>query len=306
MAPPDSRSYRSARSAAAWATLAAVRKNLIYHAGCPDGFGAAWAAWRRWGNDARYIPRGHDDRFDPKRFRGDLIVFADISLSNAAMLALAEVADQIVVLDHHITARDQFEADPAVENVMRELGHAVHFDLDHSGAILAWNHFHPDETAPDLLLYVEDQDLWNWKLPRSEEVNAAIGSYNRDFDVWNRLAERPSDDLAREGDPIVRFNQIEVQRALQHTHAVRIGNERIEAVNALNQRAALGHELAKREQYGKRWGLVYRVSGERVDCSIYSTGDLDISAVATRFGGGGHRNASGFSVTLADWLENFA
>ncbi|MCH6586761.1 MAG: amidohydrolase family protein [Proteobacteria bacterium] len=28
--------------------------------------------------------------------------------------------------------------------------------------MLAWNHFHPDEPAPDLLRYVQDQDLWKW------------------------------------------------------------------------------------------------------------------------------------------------
>jgi nanoRNase/pAp phosphatase (c-di-AMP/oligoRNAs hydrolase) len=97
-----------------------------------------------------------------------------------------------------------------------------------------------------------------------------------------------------------------VERALKHAHPIGIGNERIEAVNALHQRAAIGHELAKRGRYGKAWGLVYRVSGLLVDCSIYSTGELDVSAVATRFGGGGHRNAAGFSIPMADWLKHFA
>ena len=77
-----------------------MKRNLIYHAGCPDGFGAAWAAWRRWGDDARYIPRGHEDRFDARRFDGDLVVFADISLPNDALLELSEVAEEIIVLDH--------------------------------------------------------------------------------------------------------------------------------------------------------------------------------------------------------------
>ena len=63
-----------------------------------------------------------------------------------------------------------------------------------------------------LLRYVEDQDLWNWKLPGSEEVNAAILSYPRRFDVWNELLERSVEDLAAEGAPIVRANQMEVER----------------------------------------------------------------------------------------------
>jgi hypothetical protein len=185
-------------------------------------------------------------------------------------------------------------------------GHHVCFDLDHSGAVLSWLYFHPDTPTPDLLRYVEDQDLWNWALPGSKEINAAIGSYGREFDIWNRLAERPIEELVPEGAPIVRANEIEVQRALRHAHPVAIGTERIEAVNALHQRAAIGHELAKRCRFGKKWGLVYRVSGAQVDCSIYSTGDLDVSAVAASLGGGGHLNASGFSVPLADWLREFA
>jgi oligoribonuclease NrnB/cAMP/cGMP phosphodiesterase (DHH superfamily) len=219
---------------------------------------------------------------------------------------LAEIAAQVVILDHHLSARNQYVSDPSVANRMAEGGHVAHFDLNHSGAVLAWNYFHPDDPVPPLLLYVEDQDLWNWKLPNSEQVNAAISSYERTFAVWSELAERPIDELAREGDPIVRANQIEIQHVLRFAHPVRIGNERIEAVNALHQRASIGHELAKRMRFGKPWGIVYRVSGERVDCSIYSTGDLDVSVVAGTRGGGGHRNASGFSISLSDWIADFA
>jgi hypothetical protein len=283
-----------------------VQKNLVYHAGCPDGFGAAWAAWRVWGDDARYIPRGHEDPFDPDRFDGALVVFADISIRNESLRALAEVAAQVVLLDHHATAQSHYESDPSVENAMRERGHVVHFDTSHSGAILSWNHFHPGEHPPDLLLYVEDQDLWHWQLPRSQEVNAAIGSYPREFGVWDRLAGGPIGKLAEEGAPIVRANRVEIERILQSAHPVAIGSERIEAVNAFHQRAAIGHALAQRARFGKPWGLVYRISGTQVDCSIYSTGALDASAVATRFGGGGHRNAAGFGVSLADWLAHFA
>jgi hypothetical protein len=171
--------------------------------------------------------------------------------------------------------------------------------------MLAWKHFHPDEPAPDLLRYVQDQDLWNWELPESEEINAAIGSYPRRHDDWDKLAARPIGSLADEGRPIVRANRIEVARALAHAHPVAIGSVRIEAVNARHPRAEIGHELATRAKYGQPWGIVYRVVGSRVDCSIYSLGDCDASAIATQFGGGGHRNASGFSVSLKSWLEDF-
>jgi len=85
-----------------------MKRNLIFHAGCPDGFGAAWAARRTWGDDARYIPRSHDDDFDPERFEDELVVFADIYPTNPLLRRLGEVAGELLVLDHHLTARDHF------------------------------------------------------------------------------------------------------------------------------------------------------------------------------------------------------
>jgi len=282
-----------------------MNRNLIFHAGCPDGFGAAWAARRAWGDDARYIARSHEDDFDPEQFEDEVVVFADISLANPQLLRLGEVAAELLILDHHLTARDHFASDPSVENALTAQGHRVHFDLERSGAMLAWNHFHPGEPAPDLLRYVQDQDLWNWALPDSEAINAAIGSYPRRHDDWDQLAARPIESLAEEGRPIVRANRIEVARAMAHAHPVAIGSVRIEAVNARHPRAEIGHELATRAKYGRPWGIVYRLVGSRVDCSIYSLGDCDASAIATKFGGGGHRNAAGFSVSLQSWLEDF-
>jgi hypothetical protein len=282
-----------------------VKRTCFFHAGCPDGFGAAWAAWAAWGDDGRYVPRGHEDGLDPLRHVDELVAFVDIAPPNDLLRELAGYAAFVVVLDHHASARDRFHGDPGLAVALEEKGHLIHFDLEHSGAILSWNHFHPDEPAPQLLRYVEDQDLWNWQLPDSEEVNAAIGSYPREFEVWRRLAELPMAQLAAEGRHIVRSHRIEVERALPVAHPVRLGAERAEAVNARNLRAPIGHELAKRAVFGRPWGVVYRIQGSRVDVSIYSIGDLDVSKVAERYGGGGHANASGFAVPLQVWLEEF-
>jgi hypothetical protein len=282
-----------------------VQRICFYHGGCPDGLGAAWSVWRAWGPGARYLPRGHDDVVDARACQGGLVVFVDIAPGSEEMRALAQHAGRLVVLDHHVTARDRFENDLGLQNAVEGRGHTIRFDLSHSGAILAWQHFHPDEPAPDLLRYVEDQDLWSWKLPDSEEVNAAISSYPRDFETWDELAERPVAELAAEGAPILRATRIEVERSLHSAHPALIGKQRVEAVNASLHRSKIGHELAKRAAFKQPWGLVYRITGERVDVSLYSIGDLDVARVAETYGGGGHANASGFSVTLKRWAEEF-
>ena len=280
-----------------------MNRTLFYHASCPDGFGAAWAIWRAWGGGARYVARGHEDRVDPGAIDGQLVVFADIAPHEDELRELAEVAAQLVVLDHHVSARDRLCAEPSLENLLAAAGHELHFDLEHSGAILAWRYFHPREPDPELLRYVEDQDLWRFGLPGSEQVNAAIGSHPMSFEAWDELARRNAGDLAREGEPLVRLDRLEVERALRTAHPVALPGGRIEAVNAQRSRSAIGHELAKRAAYGPSWGLVYRLTGTRVDLSIYSLGDLDVAKLAEGFGGGGHRNAAGFKLSLGEWLR---
>jgi len=281
-----------------------VKRTCFFHAGCPDGFGAAWAVWRAWGSDARYVARGHEDAFDARSHEGEVLVFVDIAPPPEALAELSELAAQLVVLDHHVSARDRFAACGGLDASHARRGHRIRFDLDHSGAVLAWTHFHPGDPPP-LLLYVEDQDLWSWQLADSEAVNAAIGSYPRDFETWDDLAARPAADLAAEGLPILRANRQEVERSLQAAASVAIGERRAEAVNARTLRAQIGHALAERATFGLPWGVVYRISADRVDVSLYSIGELDVAALAARYGGGGHRNAAGFNVSLRRWLDEF-
>ncbi len=282
-----------------------MNRICFYHAGCPDGFGAAWAARRAWGEHARYVPRRHENGIQAEDYADAWVAYVDIAPDNEELLALARVADQVTVLDHHVTARARYLCEPSVANEVEELGHEIVYDLKHSGAVLSWRYFCPDQPVPDLLRYVEDQDLWNWALPDTQAVNAAIGAYPRRFDVWDELASRPVEELAREGSAIVRANRAEIERVVQNTHPLRVDGRPVEAVNATQNRSAVGHELAERKTYGVEWSCVYRITGDRVHATLYSIGDVDVGSVAMRYGGGGHRNAAGFNVSLAEWLRDF-
>ena len=282
-----------------------MRRICFYHAGCPDGFGAAWAIWKAWGDAGEYRARGHDDAIRGADLRSDLVVFADNAPANPALRQLAERVGQVIVLDHHVSALERFQAEPELARSLADRGHLVHFDLSRSGAVLAWEHFPPGVPVPPLLAYVQDQDLWRWELADSAAVNAAIYSHPRRFDAWDALAALPIERLAEEGRSIARSQRTEIERALQSTHAIIVGGMRMEAVNALFQRAQIGQELALRASHGVPAGAVYRLSARRVDCSLYSIGDFDVAKIAARYGGGGHRNAAGFHVPLQEWIDRF-
>ena len=233
------------------------------------------------------------------------MTYVDITPSNDELRAVGEVAAEVVVLDHHISSRDRYQEDIGLVNAMEALGHRIIFDMDHSGAVLTWKHCFPSDPVPELLLYIQDRDLWQWRLPLSREVTAALDSYPRDYATWDGLAERPTQELAREGEPILRANRVEVERLLQNATPVEIDGQRMEAVNASNLRSSVGHELAKRSAHGVPIGCVYRSVGDRIYATLYSIGEFDVASLATGYGGGGHRNAAGFSVPMREWLEEF-
>ena len=76
------------------------------------------------------------------------------------------------------------------------------------------------------------------------------------------------------------------------------------AVNTSVHMSEVGHELANKSgTYGLIW---YLGENNNVKCSLRSNGDYDVSAIAKCFGGGGHKNAAGFSVdiqTFLGWLK---
>jgi oligoribonuclease NrnB/cAMP/cGMP phosphodiesterase (DHH superfamily) len=237
------------------------------------------------------------------RVEDALVLFVDIAPGLDELSELAEYAARIIVLDHHVTNQKNFDQEPELLAALRDEGHEIHFDMNHSGAILTWQYLFPGERAPDLLNYIEDQDIWNWQLPKSAEVNAAISSYPQDFDTWTTLVERDIDDLAREGESIVRTDVVEVERAIRNPATISLGDRRVEAINARTRRSAIGHALAERKTFGHPWGCVYRIEGSKVHATLYSIGDFDVSKIAGEYGGGGHKNAAGFSLPLTTWVS---
>lgn len=176
-------------SAATMRTLSSSAPTLIlYHAECADGFGGAWAIWRRY-PEAEYRPVKHGEA-PPTSLAGHHIVMVDFSYNRATLEAMAKDAASLVVLDHHITA----------EQALADLPYA-YFDLNKSGAVLGWEWAH-DEPAPWLLRYIQDKDLWHWALPHSREISAALASYPFDFELWTRFEQR---ELEREGRAILRY-----------------------------------------------------------------------------------------------------
>ena len=107
------------------------------------------------------------------------------------MLELHRQHESVILLDHHETARD------ALEGRMPD----CHFDLERSGVTIAWEYWGSGFGTNEgemLARYIEDRDLWRWKLPDSREVSAALDSTRRGSECGTGWTWRPWPGRARE------------------------------------------------------------------------------------------------------------
>ena len=260
----------------------------IYHGNCADGFGAAWVVRKALG-DIEFFPGKYQE--PPPDVTGKDVVMVDFSYKRPALLEMAAKAKSILILDHHKTAAEDLIDLPASV--------ATKFDMNHSGAILAWEHFFTGQKPPPLLLHIEDRDLWRFALLNTRQIQANIFSYPYDFEVWDKLMATCTDILAAEGEAIERKHFKDIKELLGvTTREMLIGGYRVPIANlpyTLVSDAA--HELAKGRPFA---GCYWDTPNGRV-FGLRSTDEgVDVSAVAKQYGGGGHRNASGFRVSFAE------
>lgn len=268
---------------------------VIYHAGCLDGFGSAYAAWRAYRErgasaDLQCWAAAHGTAPPAGTFQQVFVL--DFAYPRALMQELCGRAESVTVLDHHITAAEQLAGlDSEVSNL------SLNFDMTQSGAALAWHYFH-QTPLPFLLACIQDRDLWRWDIDASADVNAAIMSYPFEFELWHRWVE--ADDhcevLAQEGQTI---NRHRAQMMRQYRHRVaeaEIAGHRVPVVNCPR---AIASELLGELAAGHPFAAGYTDQGTRRTWSLRSTASgLNVAEIAALFGGGGHPRAAGFSTEL--------
>lgn len=287
----------------------------LYHANCMDGFGAAWAIWKRWGDALEYIPVSYGG--SPPDVTGKNVLMVDFSYKKPELEALAAVATTIVILDHHETAAAELAGFNKVvrgrdNNVGRLFARVrgrnqnvlVEFDMERSGATMAWSFCH-DDAVPDLLRYVEDRDLWRFALPSSQVVNAQLASYPLDFQMWDRLNDELAQpdgrlDFVIAGGAILRQREKDINALLGASmRTMTIGGHRVPVANVPFMWASdAGNILAE----GNPFAATYfdRVDGQRAFSLRSDVHGVNVATIAASYGGGGHARAAGFQMP-AGW-----
>jgi oligoribonuclease NrnB/cAMP/cGMP phosphodiesterase (DHH superfamily) len=258
----------------------------IYHGNCADGFAAAWVFRKRFGDGIDFHPGVYQQ--PPPPIAGRKVFMTDFSYKRPIVEGMLAEAESVTLIDHHKTALEDLQGVLGME----------HCALDRSGAMLAWNFCFPDEEPPQLLRHIEDRDLWLFKLPKTREIQAALFSYPYDFVVWDKLLATPTEELALQGEAIERKHFKDIDELLGVTQRrMVIGGYNVPIANlpyTLVSDAA--HKMAKGEPFA---GCYWDTPKGRVFGLRSTDAGVDVSEVAKQYGGGGHRNASGFTVPFS-------
>lgn len=266
---------------------------ILYHGGCPDGFGGAYAAWKKFGDAADYIPVKHQ-RPVPENLEGKELYFIDFCYPREIMNDLIAKAKSITVLDHHLGIKDVVESMP---NFV--------FDASRSGATIAWSYFHPDTPTPRLLQYVQDGDLYTFALPDARAILSYVYARPFHFEEWGSLArdmenEDTFEKFVKMGKIYSEYFAILVEQIANKAALVQFEGYECYIAGAGDMFTSdVGNLLARKKP---PISLVLNMEDDMVSVSLRSDGTVDVSALAKKYGGGGHPRASGFRLKWGNTL----
>ena len=281
----------------------------------PLGFGREWDS----PIDSDYVEHlAHHDEVV------DTIYIVDISLSVNRFAQIIDAlkrhgrlgtdAPRVVCIDHHQSAIDRIEEiDGYCDETYIKIGEGL------SGATLVWEYFDRSDgeqrVMPDLLRYVADQDIWEWKLEHSREVNAALNTLSGYLpDMADELIDSVDDAAAwvrrrrLQGESMLSVIDAQMTKAFGRTDR-RISASGIEymVVNSTENASQLGNKLCEDSEHAPNCvALIYTLQSDfsvKVSARTIGGGSITARSVAEKFGGGGHDNAAGFRVGSVNELE---
>jgi len=264
---------------------------VLYHGKCMDGFAGAWSAWKKFGDTAEYLPQERTKIPESDIFQDKEVYVIDYSFTKEQILSFEKVASKFVCIDHHISAKE------AVESLKEHS-----FDTSHSGSYLAWKYFFPETEVPRLIEYISDSDTWAHKLADYENVEAYIyreTEKGSEFSYFEDLSkELESDEGFERAKSIGKlFREAHEKRVNIYEEMAELINfegYEVYAVNAPSDiRSELGHRLAIKTN---SFSVLFYYEKGMWKCSLRSVKDFDVSAIAVKHGGGGHKNAAAFAV----------
>jgi oligoribonuclease NrnB/cAMP/cGMP phosphodiesterase (DHH superfamily) len=274
---------------------------LIFHHNDSDGRCAA-AVMGRWAKEGKYVPiyieMDYKDKPNVELIeKDDGVAIVDFIFKPDVMIEVCRKTANIIWCDHHQTAKD-YGYD--------ELSGHRDFSLIKglSGCECTWKYCYPHREIPEALKLLGDYDAWRLEhKPECFEFyeGLKLEDTSPDGKLWDELygcfkectgyyAGIEIKRIIDQGKAAIKYrdNYCEEMRE-SFGYETEIDGHKAYAMNAYRFGSkGFGDKIKEYDVC-----IAYAHDGKRFTVSLYSE-TVDVSVIAKKFGGGGHKGAAGF------------
>lgn len=295
----------------------------IYHSKDLDGYTSGAIVKRKF-PEVKLIGYDYGQPFPWDSIEDDeTVIMIDVSLPMQEMDALAAKSKDLVWIDHHISAINDYkkfiEHEDVIESTFLEIyGHAV-LENGISACEGGWKYFFPDEAMPTAVKLLGEYDTWRngdkerWEqaiLPFQYGMRQICSSPEMFpvelFNWYDIITDNPVYRIIHDGKLIMSYQaQMNAQQCKRAAFEAEFKGLRAICLNG----GGLGSDTFKSVYDESKHDIMmpFQFNGKFWTVSLYSTKpEVDCSAICKSMGGGGHKGAAGFTITDISTIFNIS
>jgi len=280
----------------------------FYHSADLDGH-CSGELVRRLYPDCEMIGINYGDSFPWGRIGEDGdkegVVMVDFALQPFSdMIKLWEMLDKhyLIWIDHHKSAIEEWKTagSPAITGVRR---------IGEAGCELTHEYFYPRSEMPMAVYYLGRYDVWDHKLPPVLPFQYGMKLHNTlpGAGIWDvvlgQYGRRNTAQIVADGGTILKYIEADNKRYLRsYSFDTKIDGFSAVAVNRGLTNSKL-FDTIPQGPYGPQVLITFcwDPKADKWTVSLYSD-TVDVSEIANRRGGGGHKGAAGFQCNELPFL----
>ena len=225
--------------------------------------------------------------------RNDTVILVDISLQPFSDMEKLSNMCSLYWIDHHISAINEYEKSKNFRPA------DVSLNTEYAACELTWKYFNKT-SIPYYVTLLGQFDIWNHSNPDTLFFQYGLSQYNTNPDnqiLWEKLKLKQFlTEIINEGRHIKKYVDKENIKYLKNAgFETEFSGYKCYAVNKLFCGSLIFDSLKNKEDYDIF--IIFGYNNFKWSISLYSEKDnIDVSKLAKKYGGGGHKGASGFQL----------
>lgn len=254
-------------------------------------------------SNIKFIEGNYSEEFNFDEIKtkdNEKLFIVDYSLTSEEQWESAIKNFDVTWIDHHETSIARWKNFKHLSGVR---------NTDYSAVLLTYQFFHPNESVPEIIKYLNDYDIWQWKYgetTRYIQEGLKCRETHPNEILWYDLIAKNDQELLQE---IINEGKL-ISEYIDRQNEKIIANNAYEirwyGYNCICCNSNIRNSLifkALQKEYDIY--IVFEMNREqKYIVSLYSTNpNIKVNEIAVLYNGGGHPGAAGFTTNKLPWIN---